>query len=124
MENAKDIQYNRVKPWQIYAWSIHDVVANCFLFLMNFVLYLAIGEYAILTTTIFLILTGSRILMALRIQSSLISWSARTANGVLPADDGSGLRNMLHYGSVYVFLLHSGQSCDIYRALCHIHYRL
>ena len=49
MENAKDIQYNRVKPWQIYAWSIHDVVANCFLFLMNFVLYLAIGEYAILT---------------------------------------------------------------------------
>ena len=29
---------------------------------MNFVLYLAIGEYAILTTTISLILTGIRIL--------------------------------------------------------------
>ena len=58
----RQIQYNRVKPWQIYAWSIHDVVANCFLFLMNFVLYLAIGEYAILTTTISLILTGIRIL--------------------------------------------------------------
>lgn len=62
MEETKATQYNTCKPWQIYAWSTHDLVANAFLMVMNFVSYLAVGEYAILTATASLIITASRLL--------------------------------------------------------------
>lgn len=65
MQNTKDITYNVAKPWQLYVFSVHDVMLNCFLYVMGFISYLATGYYGILATTAAVIATGSRIFDAI-----------------------------------------------------------
>lgn len=59
---TKDFQYNKCKRWQLYAFSMSGLIGNTFMLLMTFVSYLAVGEYAILTSVAAVIITGSRIL--------------------------------------------------------------
>ena len=55
------IQYNRAKNWEVVLFATKDVVPNVFLFLMNFVSYLATGNYGILVSVAGIIVTASRI---------------------------------------------------------------
>ena len=65
MQDAKSVQYNVAKPWQLYVFSVHDVMLNCFLYTMGFISYLATGYYGLLATTAAVIATGSRIFDAI-----------------------------------------------------------
>lgn len=61
MNQSTDIQYNCCKPWQVLCFSSSNLVGNAFLLLMNFVSYLAVGNYGILVGVASIIITGSRI---------------------------------------------------------------
>lgn len=60
--NEPTIQYHRCKPWELFFFSTKDIVPNVFLFLMNFISYLAVGYYGILVGVAGIIVTSSRVL--------------------------------------------------------------
>lgn len=62
MNGENKIQYNECKNWQIICFSLNTLIGNSFMLLMNFVSYLAVGEYAILTGVASIIITASRLL--------------------------------------------------------------
>lgn len=59
--NDSAIKYNRAKMWEILCFSTKNLVPNVFLFLMNYVSYLAAGGYGILVATAGLVITCSRL---------------------------------------------------------------
>ena len=65
MDATNTVQYRKAKPWQLYLFSIHDLLLICFLFVMNFITYLGAGYYGLLATTVAMIATASRIFDAI-----------------------------------------------------------
>lgn len=65
METTNTVQYRKAKPWQLYLFSIHDLLLICFLVVMNFITYLGAGYYGLLATTVAMIATASRIFDAI-----------------------------------------------------------
>lgn len=65
MDATNFVQYRKAKPWQLYLFSIHDLLLLCFLFVMNFITYLGAGYYGLLATTVAMIATASRIFDAI-----------------------------------------------------------
>jgi Na+/melibiose symporter-like transporter len=57
----QSIQYNRAKMWQLALFPLNNLATNCFMFLMNFISYLAVGGYGILVSVASLLITSSRI---------------------------------------------------------------
>lgn len=43
MDATNSVQYRKAKPWQLYLFSIHDLLLICFLMVMNFITYLGAG---------------------------------------------------------------------------------
>lgn len=65
MDANNSVQYRKAKPWQLYLFSIHDLVLGCFLMIMAFVTYLGAGYYGLLATVVSMIATASRIFDAI-----------------------------------------------------------
>lgn len=61
MDATNAVQYRKAKPWQLYLFSIHDLLLMCFLMMTGYVTYLGSGYYGLLTTTVAMIATASRI---------------------------------------------------------------
>lgn len=62
MKETQATRYNDCKNWQVAFFGVGMLTANAFMLLMNFVSYIAVGEYAILTGVASVIITSSRIL--------------------------------------------------------------
>ena len=65
MDTTNSVQYRKAKPWQLYLFSIHDLLLLCFIMVMTFITYLGAGYYGLLTTTVAMIATASRIFDAI-----------------------------------------------------------
>lgn len=61
MSKSNEIQYNDCRTWQTIFMGSGNLVATAFLLLMNFVSYLAVGNYGLLVGVASVIITGSRI---------------------------------------------------------------
>lgn len=59
-ENS-NITYNRCKTWQMGFFALNNTATNCYMFLMNFVSYYAVGVAGLLTSIIGIVLTSMRI---------------------------------------------------------------
>ena len=65
MDATNSVKYRVAKPWQLYLFSIHDLILMCFLMVMGFITYLGAGYYGLLATTVAMIATASRIFDAI-----------------------------------------------------------
>lgn len=65
METTNTVQYRKAKPWQLYLFSVHDILLICFILVMNYITYLGAGYYGLLATTVAMIATASRIFDAI-----------------------------------------------------------
>lgn len=65
MDANNAVQYRKAKPWQLYLFSVHDLLLICFILTMNFITYLGAGYYGLLATTVAMIATASRIFDAI-----------------------------------------------------------
>ena len=65
MDATSSVKYRVAKPWQLYLFSIHDLILLCFLMIMGVITYLGAGYYGLLATTVAMIATASRIFNAI-----------------------------------------------------------
>lgn len=56
-----NVTYNRCKTWQMGFFALNNTATNCYMFLMNFVSYYAVGVAGLLTSIIGIVLTSMRI---------------------------------------------------------------
>lgn len=65
MDTTNTVKYRKAKPWQLYLFSVHDLLLISFLFVMSYITYLGAGYYGLLATTVAMIATASRIFDAI-----------------------------------------------------------
>lgn len=64
IKGKKDVKaeiYNRAKQWEIGFFALNNTATNCYMFLMNFLSYYAVGIAGLLTAVVGTILTAMRI---------------------------------------------------------------
>jgi Na+/melibiose symporter-like transporter len=79
--DQSEIQYNRAKTWELVCFPLTNIATNAFLMLMNFISYLAVGNYGILVGVASVIITGSRIFDA--VTDPIIGFIIDRTNGRL-----------------------------------------
>ena len=59
--NGEEIQFDKLKPWQIPLWGLANGINNLFMIVMMFVSYVAADGYGIAVVVAGMIATASRV---------------------------------------------------------------
>lgn len=61
IQKSAGVTYNRCRNWQMGFFALNNTATNCYMFMMNYISYYAVGVAGLLTSIVGIVITGMRI---------------------------------------------------------------